>query len=152
MEAQLHPECVDWCSPFVPSVSLSIIPKLQHLPPSTTGSTNAADLAIARQFFDSVSQSGAGTLQGSALAAPREGFESLYRDPRPTALHTADIGPSFWNRPVNMPISSALANAKWSDEFSYVPAAGSAETATTHQVGDFHPMLPRSFLSAYHVS
>ena len=100
---------------------LSCTEQLRHLPPSTVGLANAADLAMARQFFDSTP--GASVFQAPVPAASRQLMENLHNAPHLSGAHTPDVDPSVWA--MKMHISSVPANSRWSDEFGHVPMSNS---------------------------
>ncbi|KAF8588639.1 TPR-like protein [Ramaria rubella] len=101
--------------------------RLRHLPPSAAGPANAAEVAIARQFFDTpLSQPGLPTFQGPLHLAPHQLLGELQHTSRPVGSHTPDVDPSLWPRSINLPFSAAQTKTKWSDEFRQVPVGHAA--------------------------
>ncbi|KIJ49700.1 hypothetical protein M422DRAFT_28063 [Sphaerobolus stellatus SS14] len=111
--------------------------RLHHLPHSATGPTNAADLAMARQFFQSGPlQAGIPAFNGLP-ASSRHMLENLQHIPNP--VHTHNAGPTLAARPLHTP--SATGN--WSEEFKQVPQGlTSLSSPQIHdaQLGVHYPM------------
>jgi peroxin-5 len=93
------------------------IEQLRHLPPSATSPLNPADLAMARQFFDSGPRSSG--FQAPIPAASYQLLESMQHVPRPADLRPHEVDPAHWE--MKMPVFSVPSNSKWSDEFGSGP-------------------------------